>query len=66
MTVPELLVGRKEIARFLGITPRQVAWLDDEQRIPIFAIGRRRCARPESLRKWLLEEEKKAGVGRNV
>lgn len=59
---PELLMGHKEIARFLGITPRQVSWLDENGRLPTFRIGdgRRVCARPENLRAWLKEEEEKA------
>lgn len=59
-TAPEVLMGHKEIALFLGITARQVSWLDANNRLPTFRIGRRPCARPASLRQWLIEAEERA------
>ncbi|SHF60452.1 hypothetical protein SAMN02745157_2522 [Kaistia soli DSM 19436] len=58
--IPQVLIGHKEIARFLGVSPRQVAWLDEKNRLPTFRIGRRSCARPDSLQAWLIAEEEKA------
>lgn len=63
-THPELLIGIKTIARFLGITDRQASWLEERGHLPTFKIGRRPCARPESLRAWLKDEEEKAAKTR--
>ena len=59
MTEPEILVGWKAISRFLGITERQVRWLDGKNRLPTFRLDRRLAARPTSLRDWVREEEEK-------
>ncbi|MCF3638726.1 hypothetical protein LXM94_01910 [Rhizobium sp. TRM95111] len=63
---PELLMGYKPIARFMGMTPRQVSWAAQNGRLPIFYLGegRKPCARPETLRKWLVDAEQKAAEER--
>lgn len=66
MSDPELLMGHKEIARFLGLSPRQVSWMDEKGRLPTFRIGRRPCARPETLRTWLKEQEQSALIKRRA
>ncbi|PDT24455.1 DNA-binding protein [Rhizobium hidalgonense] len=62
MTEPEVLTGHKAIARFLGLTPRQVSWHDEQGNMPTFRIGRTVCARKTKLLQWLdeLEEQAKA------
>lgn len=62
MTEPEILSGYKMIARFIGLTPRQVAHMAKENRLPVFHIrgSRNVFARPATLRKWLAEAEEKA------
>jgi hypothetical protein len=60
MSEAEILMGHKEIARFLGLTPRQVSWMDENGRLPTFRLGRRPCARPETLRSWLRDQEDRA------
>lgn len=57
--LPEILIGHKAIARFLGLSPRQVSWLDEKNCLPTFRIGRRPCARPESLRAWVKDQEER-------
>lgn len=59
MSEPELIKGHKGIARFLGLTPRQVAWHDEQGNLPTFRIGRTVFARRSKLLQWLddLEEQ---------
>lgn len=54
---PEMLIGANSIARFLGATPRQVGHWCEKGFLPHFHIGKRLCARPETLRRWLEERE---------
>lgn len=54
---PEILIGANNIARFLGATPRQVWHWCEKGHLPHFHIGKRLCARPETLRRWLEEQE---------
>ncbi|GLR54346.1 hypothetical protein GCM10007923_55630 [Shinella yambaruensis] len=56
---PELLIGPKAISNFLGITERQLRWLDGKHRLPTFRLDRRLAARPTSLRDWLRDVEEK-------
>lgn len=49
----EILAGTRAIAEFLGTSPRQVAYWNEQGRIPCFRIGKTICARPETLRQWL-------------
>lgn len=60
-TPPEpILIGYKAIGNFLGLSERQASWMIEQERLPIFRIGRRPCARPETLRAWVIEQEEKA------
>ncbi|ACE89483.1 hypothetical protein RHECIAT_CH0000490 [Rhizobium etli CIAT 652] len=60
MTETEVLTGHKAIARFLGLTPRQVSWHDEQGNMPTFRIGRTVCARKAKLLQWLDELEEQA------
>lgn len=53
----DILTGHKAIARFLGLTPRQIAWHDEQGNIPTFKIGRTVCARKSTLLRWIDEQE---------
>lgn len=63
----DLLIGHKEIARFLGISPRQASWHDEQGNIPTFRIGRSVAARKATLLQWLddLEKEQRDKKGRS-
>ncbi|PSH68546.1 DNA-binding protein [Phyllobacterium brassicacearum] len=60
MTIHEtdLLMGNKNIARFLGLTPRQVSWHDEQGNLPTFRMGRTVCARKSTLMRWIEDQEK--------
>jgi hypothetical protein len=61
MTKPsDLLLGHKAIAIFLGITPRQVAWMDERRQLPTFRIGRKVAAMRSTLTAWLAEKDAEA------
>lgn len=60
MTETEVLTGHKAIARFLGLTPRQVSWHDEQGNMPTFRIGRTVCARKAKLLQWIEEQEQSA------
>lgn len=64
MSETELLTGHKAIARFLGLSPRQVSWHDERGNLPTFKIGRTVCARKATLIQWIGEKEQ-AGKGGN-
>lgn len=49
----DLLHGHKEIAKFLGLTPRQVSWHDERGNLPTFKLGRAVCARKSKLIEWV-------------
>lgn len=57
MTETELLTGHKAIARFLGLSPRQVSWHDEQGNLPTFRMGRTVCARKAKLVEWIEEQE---------
>ena len=54
-----LLYGCKGIGSYLGLTENEVWTLCNKGDLPHFRIGRRLCARPATLDRWLesLEEE---------
>ncbi|RDL52093.1 hypothetical protein BLJAPNOD_03244 [Ensifer sp. M14] len=53
----DLLMGAHAIARFLGVTPRQVYRLTYGALVPHFKLGGTVAARKSSLSKWLAEQE---------
>lgn len=57
VTSLDTLVGAKVIAKFLGITPRQVFRQTEAGNLPVFRLGRIICARPERLREWIAQQE---------
>ena len=62
----DLLYGYAEIGDYLGLTDRQVeAMADkDESDLPIFSIGRRRCALKSRLDAWLAKQADKQALDR--
>lgn len=54
----ELLVGHKAIALFLGLSPRQVSWHDEQGRLPTFRVGKSVCARKVKLLEWIEQQER--------
>ncbi|AVA21198.1 hypothetical protein NXC24_CH01542 [Rhizobium sp. NXC24] len=56
----DLLMGANAIARFLGITPRQVYRLCYDGLAPHFKLGGTVAARKSSLAKWMAEAERAA------
>lgn len=56
----ELLVGHKAIAKFLGLSPRQVSWHDEHGRLPTFRIGKSVYARKAKLLEWIEQHEREA------
>jgi hypothetical protein len=63
LTDVELLIGAKNIARFLGVTPRQVSWHAEKGNLPTFRLGTSICARKATLVRWI--EEKELGQGKS-
>ena len=59
-TEAELLVGCKQIARFLGLSPRQTEWHIMKGTIPTIKLGRSVGARKVTLIRWLEEQEQQA------
>lgn len=61
---PDLLYGYEEIGAFLGLGVKQVQHLaeKDGSDIPIFSIGRRRCALRSKLTAWLADKAAQANV----
>lgn len=55
---PDLLMGANAIAKFLGVTPRQVYRLIYEGIAPSFKLGGTVAARRSSLRSWMAELER--------
>lgn len=53
----ELLYGTPAIARFLGLTERQIYHLKDTAGLPAFKIGRKVCANKSKLNEWLKARE---------
>lgn len=53
----DLLMGANAIARFLGVTPRQVYRLTYGELVPHFKLGGTVAARKSSLSKWMAEQE---------
>ncbi|WOS62163.1 hypothetical protein [Sinorhizobium fredii] len=53
----DILSGIKNIARFLGLKPRQVSWHHERGNIPTFLLGHTVCARKSKLLQWLDELE---------
>jgi hypothetical protein len=54
----DILVSHKAIAIFLGLTPRQVSWWDEQGVLPTFKVGRSVCARKSTLLQWIEDQEK--------
>lgn len=65
MTDIEILSGVKEIARFLGLKPRQVSWHAERGNIPVFRMGTTICSRKATLVQWI-EEKERAGKGTKI
>ena len=57
----DLLMGAPAIAKFLGVTQRQVYRLVYDKIAPSFKIGGTVAARRSSLNKWMAEAERAAG-----
>ncbi|WP_412048724.1 helix-turn-helix transcriptional regulator [Hoeflea sp. Naph1] len=55
--VGDLLVGAPAIAKFLGVTQRQVYRLTYDGLVPHFKLGGSVSARRSTLAKWLAEQE---------
>lgn len=55
-----LLYGVVAIAAFLGISTRKTHHLKDCHGLPTFKIGGAVCARPSTLRAWVIQQEKNA------
>ncbi|MGX9990836.1 helix-turn-helix transcriptional regulator [Rhizobium sp. Z1P35] len=53
----DLLMGANAIARFLGVTPRQVYRLTYGELVPHFKLGGTVAARKSTLSKWMAEQE---------
>lgn len=58
----DLLYGYAEIGEYLGLSDRQVEALADKEDsdLPIFPIGRRKCALKSRLDRWLADQADKA------
>ncbi|MBX5175315.1 DNA-binding protein [Rhizobium lentis] len=56
----DILTGHKAIARFLGLSPRQISWHDERGNLPTFRIGRTVAARKSTLLQWIDEQEQAA------
>lgn len=54
----DLLMGAPAIAKFLGVTQRQVYRLTYDKIVPHFKLGGTIAARRSSLCQWLAEKEK--------
>lgn len=50
---PEVLLGAKAIADFLGWSERQVFYRVETDKIPTFRLGKTICAKPETLLRWI-------------
>ena len=57
--VERILVGVEEAAKMLSISPRMVHLLVHKGELPSVKIGNRRLFRPESLKEWVSEREKR-------
>ncbi|MBB4192833.1 putative DNA-binding transcriptional regulator AlpA [Rhizobium aethiopicum] len=53
----DLLMGANAIAKFLGVTSRQVYRLTYGDLMPHFKLGGSVAARRSSLTKWMAEQE---------
>jgi hypothetical protein len=58
----DLLQGIRAIAEFTGFPERQVFYLAEKQRLPLFKIGSRWCARRSTLLAYIANLEKAAVV----
>ena len=58
----DLLMGANAIAKFLGVTPRQVYRLTYDKVIPHFKLGGTVAARRSSLSKWMRQQEARAAA----
>ncbi|NKM30089.1 helix-turn-helix transcriptional regulator [Rhizobium laguerreae] len=56
----DLLIGANAIARFLGVSSRQVYRLTYDGIMPHFKLGGSVAARRSSLTKWMAEAERTA------
>lgn len=56
----DLLIGAGAIAKFLGVTSRQVYRLAYDGIVPHFKVGGSVAARRSSLAKWMAEAERAA------
>ncbi|RZS82061.1 hypothetical protein EV217_2874 [Phyllobacterium myrsinacearum] len=57
MSETDILTGHKAIARFLGLTPRQVSWHDEQGHLPTFKVGHSVWARKTALLQWIEDRE---------
>jgi len=55
--IGDLLVGAPAIAKFLGVSPRQVYRLTYDGIIPHFKLGGSVSARRSTLSRWMAEQE---------
>lgn len=53
----DLMVGAKPIAKFMGLTERQIFYMAEIRQLPIFKIGNKLAARKSKLRQHLTELE---------
>lgn len=56
----DLLMGAPSIARFLGVTQRQVYRLTYDGIVPHFKLGGTVAARRSSLTKWMAQQEQQS------
>lgn len=60
MVDQDLLYGVPAIARFMGLSDRQVYHLSDHGGLPTFRIGRKVCASKGDIKQWLAEKARPA------
>lgn len=58
----DLIMGADQIAKFLGVTRRQVYRLVYDNLMPSFKLGGTVSARKSSLKKWMVEIESESAA----
>lgn len=58
----DLLSGAEDIAAFMGIKPRRVYHLAENNQLPVFRLGATICARRSTIIRWIEEMEGVNGV----
>lgn len=53
----DVIWGAKNIARFLGITPRQIYHMAEQQYLPIFRVGSTLACRRSTLMAYIRDRE---------